>query len=817
MLSSQAHITSTDSSTAASDAIQTAGVCLVVGDWFVDEHWICGVHRSSMSSRTGRTHLRALHSPKSTVRAFCGAGRSALFLHHLYQRSNTEPLTFLIGLGFWHRQDTKELLSLFEPRSPAQTPYRLTSPDIVMPTGIELLNMNDALNFRPGKDCNGRVRTEQEHLRWRDEREYTTRIIRIYSHGERDQVVYDRLDWEPKTPIDPLTSARVYWTDEQKAELFRLFKEQLGERSVQSVVIKDMQKGAINDQIIDWLVGVNEWLKESGKGDPQWFVSTKKWRASWLNKLGKKVDLRLVMIPPVAAKGALRDDSQKLSRWITRSGRASKEAIKTIDDFAAFTNTRKIVVLPEEFCALACACNEGKVLQCAVQSKPRPEKVSADMGFASILFPALVACFSSHRFSDDDIKPPMELALRSAFEWVESEALRVVYPRTWSADPATWPINPGVNYLKHIVNELDNESLVEVNYRNEPRSFGDIQAHSWKDEQTEWLEAYREVGIVGRKNGVGGSLELWRAMLEVDGYVCCEESMRDQLRRLLRRVQFFTKNRKYHTSCMLVASPGSGKTFLAKSLARTCGLRFIPFNITQMRSKAEIIECLDTIVATQAENAANPLMVFIDEINAKLENAPVYGAFLTPLEDGTYVHSGRTFNIRPCVWVFAGTRHPESDDSQKSNPTAVDTKPEKGSDFASRLTLGVINVTNASAVNTEDSLDEASSRRLAKSSIDMRAIEQVYLGVSTLRHEFPDVRQVSEVVLRAFWELPHEATVREIKHFVRRFRDIQYGEVTARSVPDRWPEDSGDLNQTRWRSWWVNQVYSDKADVRIVT
>lgn len=173
----------------------TNGVCLVVGDWFVDEHWVCGVHRSSASSRTGRSHLRALHSVSSTVRAFCGAGRSAQFLHYLYACSGLDKaLCSLIGLGFWHRTDTKDLTSLFDPRTPAQTPYRLTSPELVSPDGIELINMNDALNMRDEGFL------EDEHIRWRDKREYTTRIIRIYTQGERDQIVYDRLDWEPQAP-----------------------------------------------------------------------------------------------------------------------------------------------------------------------------------------------------------------------------------------------------------------------------------------------------------------------------------------------------------------------------------------------------------------------------------------------------------------------------------------------------------------------------------------------------------------------------------------------------------------------------------------
>jgi hypothetical protein len=48
--------------------------------------------------------------------------------------------------------------------------------------------MNDALNFALDDAS-------------RDAREYTTRIIRIYTNDGTGNVIYDRLDWEPKTPV----------------------------------------------------------------------------------------------------------------------------------------------------------------------------------------------------------------------------------------------------------------------------------------------------------------------------------------------------------------------------------------------------------------------------------------------------------------------------------------------------------------------------------------------------------------------------------------------------------------------------------------
>src|SRR6185436_1111593 len=159
-----------------------------------------------------------------------------------------------------------------------------------------------------------------------------------------------------------------------------------------------------------------------------------------------------------------------------------------------------------------------------------------------------------------------------AYEWVESEAQRVKKPREWDPDPASWLGNVALEDMKGFVHGRVREVV--------SKPFGDTQAgKDWKVEREEWSQALTKFGIVSRKNDRGRpnrSLELWRATLEVDGYVCCEESTREQLRNLLHGVQSFSKSPRYHVSCMLIASPGSGKTFLAKRLAETADLRFIP-------------------------------------------------------------------------------------------------------------------------------------------------------------------------------------------------------------------------------------------------
>ena len=73
---------------------KTKECVLIVGDWFVDEHWVFGLHRSPSSSRTGRAHYRALNPVWNEVRAFCGTGRSAFFLHHV--RNEKDRFDYLL-------------------------------------------------------------------------------------------------------------------------------------------------------------------------------------------------------------------------------------------------------------------------------------------------------------------------------------------------------------------------------------------------------------------------------------------------------------------------------------------------------------------------------------------------------------------------------------------------------------------------------------------------------------------------------------------------------------------------------------------------
>jgi len=138
-------------------------------------------------------------------------------------------------------------------------------------------------------------------------------------------------------------------------------------------------------------------------------------------------------------------------------------------------------------------------------------------------------------------------------------------------------------------------------------------------------------------------LELWRGMLEVNNYICLVPSKREVLRRVVMELEDFHNSTTEggHRSCLLIAPPGAGKTLLASALAWHVKLDYLEFNITQMLSKADILDCFDKIVTTQLSshggNCSYSSMRSMPNWNPK----DVYSAFLSPLETGRYVRAER--------------------------------------------------------------------------------------------------------------------------------------------------------------------------------
>jgi ATPase family protein associated with various cellular activities (AAA) len=483
---------------------------------------------------------------------------------------------------------------------------------------------------------------------------------------------------------------------------------------IDAIVVRDLLKGTVSPDLI-------RFIAQRLKNKP-WFVSSKAYCPEWIREIDPEC-VRLIEIPQAAVRE--KTDRENTGGWLTRAGGPTSAALEEIEKLSKRYTKAVLFAAPSDQAVIARGHPTDSEAQGVIWLGSHENPTSVGVPRASVCFAAITALMLAQ--PSLDLESLVNVSLSFTDEWRSYEVGRVVNPTSW--DPLSEPV-------------------FEASSKTDPSAVR-YRAFSWGGALEQWRAAFRDYGIVndGKKQ-----LQLWRGMTEVKNYICICESKRRVLREIVREVKAFKREPRIR-SCMIAAPPGSGKSILAEHIAEDCDLMFLEFNITQMFSRSDILDCFDAILTTQFENRDRHLLVFVDEIDGDL-GGPVYDSFLGPLERGVYRRAGKTFPIKPCFWLFAGTKNPENLTDKKAK------------DFVSRLTL--------------------KPRDMGIRDGDDFNLENVYLGAAILRAEFPDVRQVSMAVLDTFHKLGKEVSIRTLRHFIKDFNDIQSGTVFWRNIPLQW-------------------------------
>jgi hypothetical protein len=711
----------------------TLGV-LVVGDWLVDEHWVVGKHRAPSSSRTGHEHSRALHREACSVRSLCGAGQVATILH---QARAGDRYPFQVnGIGIWHPDDGPILQEMLDPKfNIGHTPHRLA---------YDESSKNVPL---PVKD----VRLHSLTSSLKDVTAGTTRIIRIYRH-RGDQVDLDqRIDWE--LPLTDSDLAKIANGGSAMVE-----ELQHAATAVEHIFVKDLHKGVVSKQLISSL---NKYFPNAS-----WYVSSKQWDPKWFQDLPEG-QVKLILIPQLAAQKPIHEGRMASSSWMTSGGVPSEDAIKEIDRIVDKFPLAKVVVLPEGMRILARDKDN-----CYALPLPGAADELPFTPMASVFFPALGAYMIASQL---DFFEALKNAVSFTAIWEKEEAQRTKVD-SWA--PA---IKQELSLTDHIPPPTDLPLWRKFN---------------WETLSREWRQAFSEVGVVSITDSNGDlkeEFQLWRAMTDIRGYVTCIPDKRRNVLTLLRAgrsLKHTSLADRKAKSFFIVDEPGSGKSFMVERLAATLEMPYLKFNIASLSATDELPGCFHRIWQLQSEHHGAIPIVFFDEMNAQ----PVYGAFLEPLEDGTFNHDGKTVHLNPCLWIFAGTKRPV--DPKK--PSASD----KALDFESRLSHEVLYLNGLKKSDEKQTNDEESQE-------DPEQLEQIYIGVATIRAVFPDVTKISKKVLRAFNILDSSNKPgrpdslkgpRGIRRFVNSFEYVQYGRVMKNNLPKGWNKQMA-VDDRFFREW----------------
>jgi len=618
---------------------------LVIGDWVVDEHWVVGKHRSDTASRRGEAHYHALHDLDSSVEALSGAGMVASLLAST--KANNDLVFRVHGVGAWNSDDQTTLEAMTRANGldgyNRYTVTREAKPQRALDnTGVVHLH----------NICTTKVAT--------------TRVIRVYLEDHLQMKHLYRLDWEQSPDQDPRSHKGAWIQNSRQAAEWWKRQSHLESFSPHVIIVKDLVKGVVTDALLKQVIKAYP----AGEHGPHWYISSKEWHLrptgrdewrlaedTWLRHLVHQ-DVRLLFVPQVAAAAA--QLLKNINSWRIASGAPSWQAMKLMDALGNALRFKgrepEVAVFPERSpLFLRTKASDSKALIVGEDST----KGSGDLvPVSSVLFASMVAMMEGDTIfqSARNVLPRA-----SAFTalWVKKESERFT-PPVWR--PST-------------------HDPIEIGIGKPPTAR--VKQTSWNDELTDWDQARRDLGILYNQDRARASskpdytIELWRAMTDVDGYIALTASKREAIRAIKRELRMFVQGQNAnHVSMLLESEPGSGKTFLLDKLADELGLDLMPYNITRMTSMTNILDCFDEIVSRQSSAASSrPILAFFDEINALLDNSHIYGTFLDPIDRGTYTRSGRAFYIRPCAWVFAGTGMGNS---------APETK---GSDFRSRLTV----------------------------------------------------------------------------------------------------------------------------------
>jgi hypothetical protein len=509
---------------------------------------------------------------------------------------------------------------------------------------------------------------------------------------------------------------RIDWEPEKNPnddEDYKLDELKLPQKEqVKFIVIHDSRKGVITEQLIR---NLNEKYPNA-----RWFVRSKDRNPEWLKIISESLEIFLIG-PEVASI------INPWDNWI-RSGKLTKESLKIIEMLPG----RNVILISNQHEVIIRAnknCFTGK-------SGYNPNPIT-QLGWPSAFFASLI--HMTYKRGKDFNKEDIEKALQ------------------WSDKYGGVPIPKKSGVIK-----------VEKRDKN-------VLEYEWEKEVEEWEQARKKFGFIENKENKSELyLEVWRGSTQLPGYITMIDEKHEIINRIGRNLKSFASNESptRSLSIMLQADPGSGKTLLAKTLAKAFNFSFIRYDVTQMIHRDEMLDLFDNVATTQV-NVKGKVLVFVDEINALLDAAHAYGAFLAPLEEGIYIRRGKYFSLKPCVWIFAGTKLDEEDLSSG----------EKLSDFKSRMML----------IESIDFKSLSSNCKDTNRLQNQARLEQVYLGATLIKHHYSDVHEISKEVLQQFFILdPSEAPARRIAKMASALRNVQYGRITRKNCTYwenvQWPD-----------------------------
>ncbi len=145
-------------------------------------------------------------------------------------------------------------------------------------------------------------------------------------------------------------------------------------------------------------------------------------------------------------------------------------------------------------------------------------------------------------------------------------------------------------------------------------------------------------------------------------FISCNDGFRDNIQVIKNEIINYQttsyRKQKRPLNILIGAFSGSGKSFLINELAtdlqsNNIDSSFLEFQISAFKTIKNLDDLFRKI---QSENLNGKLpLVLIDEVDAKIQNKPIYGKLLAPMWNGEYFEGINKHNLGKAVLFFAGS------------------------------------------------------------------------------------------------------------------------------------------------------------------
>lgn len=695
---------------------------LVVGDWIIDEDWVMMPERSETSAKqVDEKHFHTVFDELDVAtKRLCGASLTASAIRGYLDKKNSNKADLnVFGMGVWYPKDDDYLEQLFQ-----EDALQGTNPfNICRPTNVGV----------------GRDEKRLFNLARENDKCSTTRVVRTFlGHPGTLPKSMSRYDWHLK------------WEPELKGSTFRETIEkriqenlnEIKEKEVtfDAIVLADFNKGLITEDLIMSLTEKIQSLK-SDKGLTWFFRSkqleTPKWYKDFSQKMGEG-DKFIQFVDPRLAKKYAEGKQLIYGAEITSEGLEFLETHKP----EHIPKPKMAVLFHDNSCI---AYEEGddseKSNIWVLRSNEKPAYLTR--GRSSIFLASLVIMelakkkgFLINSDQGYSFGENCSIALSNGVQWC-NDCLAI-----WKRKKVGKIMQVSAN-IKKAIQYIEAGSNVKLSH-----------PYSWSKITKEWSQVKSKQNSCCISNSSKElRLEVWRAHTILNDYTALDDKRKENILNLNNSIRAFLeledKEKKRPSFSLVKAEPGSGKTFLAKCLAKNFGLELFECNVAQLTGLEGLTHFFDQVDTAQRDG--RKIFMFLDEVDSMVNGESTFGFILELMWCGQYYRNGLKNTLIPFPGIIAMSRDINSDPFKKDHP--------KFPDLISRIFGIVCELKNYTAT------------------------ESIYLFAKLLDKYFSQIAYVERGVLKTISKTEFKYGPRSLELLISLFKGIKRNMITTENLP----------------------------------